>query len=193
MKWFAVRQARTKTEVFERDFWSGGDLNSLFRVLSTTATTPAAWSVSLKPASASSPSCEPEEPRPKDVVDGSRRAMRATYQREVDEPRSAPRLSGFGRLGQPLHRPVRHRLGHHALLPRPRQRRPGHAFRRSLRALPKRWSPPPSACSPPFRRCRLQPLSRTTSTASRSATRASWKSFPTSAAPGALKPCASVA
>ena len=30
MKWFAVRQARTKTEVFERDFWSGGDLNSLY-------------------------------------------------------------------------------------------------------------------------------------------------------------------
>ena len=30
MKWFSVRQARAKTETFERDFWSGGDLNSLF-------------------------------------------------------------------------------------------------------------------------------------------------------------------
>ena len=28
MKWFAVKQARSKTEQFERDFWSGGDLNN---------------------------------------------------------------------------------------------------------------------------------------------------------------------
>ena len=31
MKWFAVRQAREKTEGFERDFWSGGDLNNLYQ------------------------------------------------------------------------------------------------------------------------------------------------------------------
>ena len=30
MKWFAVKQARAKTEGFERDFWSGGDLNNLY-------------------------------------------------------------------------------------------------------------------------------------------------------------------
>ena len=30
-KWFTVREARTQTEQFERDFWSGGDLNSLFQ------------------------------------------------------------------------------------------------------------------------------------------------------------------
>src|SRR5574343_1468617 len=30
MKLFSVKQARAKTETFERDFWSGGDLNSLF-------------------------------------------------------------------------------------------------------------------------------------------------------------------
>jgi hypothetical protein len=30
MKLFAVKQAREKTENFERDFWSGGDLNNLF-------------------------------------------------------------------------------------------------------------------------------------------------------------------
>ena len=28
-KYFAVKQQRSKTEQFERDFWSGGDLNSL--------------------------------------------------------------------------------------------------------------------------------------------------------------------
>ncbi|MDR1850407.1 MAG: protein TolQ, partial [Zoogloeaceae bacterium] len=30
IKWFAVRDARRKTEKFERDFWSGGDLSSLY-------------------------------------------------------------------------------------------------------------------------------------------------------------------
>ena len=30
MKWYTVKMARTKTETFERDFWSGGDLNNLF-------------------------------------------------------------------------------------------------------------------------------------------------------------------
>jgi biopolymer transport protein TolQ len=30
MKWFSVRQERAKTEAFEREFWSGGDLNGLF-------------------------------------------------------------------------------------------------------------------------------------------------------------------
>ena len=30
-KWFAIRQARTKTEQFERDFWGGSDLNALYQ------------------------------------------------------------------------------------------------------------------------------------------------------------------
>ena len=30
MKLFAVKQARQKTETFERDFWSGGNLNNLY-------------------------------------------------------------------------------------------------------------------------------------------------------------------
>ena len=30
-KWFTLRQARAQTEQFERDFWSGGDLNSLYQ------------------------------------------------------------------------------------------------------------------------------------------------------------------
>ena len=29
-KWFQLRAARTQTDVFERDFWSGGDLNTLY-------------------------------------------------------------------------------------------------------------------------------------------------------------------
>ena len=32
MKWYTVKQARSKTETFERDFWSGGDLTNLFNL-----------------------------------------------------------------------------------------------------------------------------------------------------------------
>ena len=30
-KWFAIREARAKTEQFERDFWAGSDLNALYQ------------------------------------------------------------------------------------------------------------------------------------------------------------------
>jgi len=30
-KWFAIRRARAQTERFERDFWSGGDLQALYQ------------------------------------------------------------------------------------------------------------------------------------------------------------------
>ena len=30
-KWFAIRRAREQTERFERDFWSGGDLQALYQ------------------------------------------------------------------------------------------------------------------------------------------------------------------
>ena len=30
-KWFAIRRARMQTEQFERDFWSGGDLQALYQ------------------------------------------------------------------------------------------------------------------------------------------------------------------
>ena len=76
MKWFAVRQARAKTEGFERDFWSGGDLNSLYQ----------------SAVNDRHHACFREFSKlrgqknldPKDIVDGARRAMRATYQREMD-------------------------------------------------------------------------------------------------------------
>ena len=77
--------------------------------------------------------------------------------------RSAPRrkrnvLARDDRLGLPLHRFVRHGLGHHRRLFRPRQRRMPPVFAPSRPAFPKRFSPPPPACSSRFR-----PSSSTTS------------------------------
>ena len=34
-KWFQIRDARVKTEKFEREFWSGGDLGTLYQSAAT--------------------------------------------------------------------------------------------------------------------------------------------------------------
>ena len=83
-KGFAIRDARARTDQFERDFWSGGDLNALFQSAANGHHSGALERIfeagyreftklrgqkSLDPAS---------------IVDGARRAMRATYQREMD-------------------------------------------------------------------------------------------------------------
>jgi biopolymer transport protein TolQ len=85
-KWFALRDARRRTDQFERDFWSGGDLNTLYqsavndrhhsgaleRIFESgfREFTKLRGQKSLDPATA---------------IDGVRRAMRATYQREIDD------------------------------------------------------------------------------------------------------------
>ena len=84
-KWFTVREAKTKTEQFERDFWSGGDLNNLYQGAvnsrhdcgSMERVFEAGFREFTKLRSQKNLDA-------KDVIDGSRRAMRATYQREVD-------------------------------------------------------------------------------------------------------------
>ncbi|MDR2637846.1 MAG: protein TolQ [Zoogloeaceae bacterium] len=85
IKWFTVRDSRQKTDRFERDFWSGGDLNNLYN--SATRNRHHAGSMerifeagfreftNLKGRKGLESS---------DVIDGSRRAMRATFQRELD-------------------------------------------------------------------------------------------------------------
>ena len=130
-KWFTVRLARTQTEQFERDFWSGGDLNSLYQ--SAVNDRHGAGSMERIFESGFREFTKLRSQKnldPKDVIDGSRRAMRATYQREVDNIDSHLAFLASVRFGQSLRRPVRHGVGHHALLPRPRQRRPGNALGR---------------------------------------------------------------
>jgi hypothetical protein len=124
MKWYTVKLARAKTETFERDFWSGGDLNNLYNSAvndrhhagSMERIFEAGFREFAKLKGQSNLDS-------KDVIDGSRRAMRATYQREMDALEA--HLA--------LRRPVRYRLGHHALVPRPRQCRPGNAVGRRPR------------------------------------------------------------
>ena len=84
-KSFAIRAARAQTEKFERDFWSGSDLGALYQ--SAVNNRHATGSLErifeagfreylkLKGQRSAEPGV---------LVDGARRAMRATYQREMD-------------------------------------------------------------------------------------------------------------
>jgi biopolymer transport protein TolQ len=85
-KWFAIRRAHAQTDKFEREFWSGNDLNALYqgavnqrhtigsleRIFEAGFREFAKLRSGQRAADAS------------DMVDGARRAMRATFQREMD-------------------------------------------------------------------------------------------------------------
>ena len=84
-KWFTVKRARAQTEQFERDFWSGGDLNSLFQsAVNNRHGTGSMERIFESGFREFTKLRSQKNLDPKDVIDGSRRAMRATYQREVD-------------------------------------------------------------------------------------------------------------
>jgi biopolymer transport protein TolQ len=85
-KWFSIRRANSQTDKFEREFWSGNDLNALYqgavqhrhtigsleRIFEAGFREFAKLRSGQRAADAS------------DIVDGARRAMRATFQREMD-------------------------------------------------------------------------------------------------------------
>jgi len=84
-KWFAIRDARGKTDRFERDFWSGGDLDALYQ--GAVSDRHGAGSMERIFEAGYREFTKLRGQRTLDtttVVDGARRAMRATYQREMD-------------------------------------------------------------------------------------------------------------
>jgi biopolymer transport protein TolQ len=91
-KMFAIRSAQTQTEEFERAFWSGGNLNSLYEEATSNRRRSAGHGGSLErifesgmsefnkvKAAFSKGSADSGS-----MIDGARRAMRAAYQREMD-------------------------------------------------------------------------------------------------------------
>ena len=84
-KWFAIRQARSQTEQFERDFWSGADLNALYQ--SAANDRHGAGALERIFEAGMREYLKVKAQRNADaagMLDGARRAMRATYQREMD-------------------------------------------------------------------------------------------------------------
>ncbi len=84
-KWFAIRDARAKTDQFERDFWSGGDLNALYQSAVNDRHSAGALERIFEAGYREFNKLRGQKSLdPASIVDGSRRAMRATYQREMD-------------------------------------------------------------------------------------------------------------
>jgi len=85
-KWFAIRRARAQTEQFEREFWGGSDLNLLYQ--GAVSNRPTIGSLERIFESGFREFAKLRNQRgatdPSVMVDGARRAMRATYQREMD-------------------------------------------------------------------------------------------------------------
>ena len=85
-KWFTLRRARAQTEKFERDFWSGADLGALYQSAANDRHRSGSLErifeagmreyTKLKSSARSDAAVQ---------LEGARRAMRATYQREMDD------------------------------------------------------------------------------------------------------------
>jgi biopolymer transport protein TolQ len=84
-KWFSIRRANSQTDKFEREFWSGNDLNALYQ--GAVSHRHAIGSLERVFEAGFREFAKLRGQRgtdPSDMVDGARRAMRATFQREMD-------------------------------------------------------------------------------------------------------------
>lgn len=84
-KLFAIRQARLQTDRFERDFWSGGDLQALYQsAVNNRHHTGALERIFESGMREYIKANEKRLSDPAMILDSARRAMRASYQREMD-------------------------------------------------------------------------------------------------------------
>ena len=85
-KWFAIRRARAQTELFEREFWGGGDLNLLYQGAVNNRHTIGSLERIFESGFREFTKLRNQRGTtdPSVMVDGARRAMRATFQREMD-------------------------------------------------------------------------------------------------------------
>jgi biopolymer transport protein TolQ len=84
-KWFAIRRAVGQTEKFEREFWSGNDLNTLYQGAVNHRHSIGSLERVFEAGFREFAKLRGQRgTEPTDMVDGARRAMRATFQREMD-------------------------------------------------------------------------------------------------------------
>lgn len=84
-KWFQIRSMRANTARFERNFWSGGDLNSLYQTASSARHTCLGMERIFEAGYREFTKLRAKSHDHAAIIDGSRRAMRATQQREMDD------------------------------------------------------------------------------------------------------------
>jgi biopolymer transport protein TolQ len=83
-KMFSIRQARKQTEEFERSFWSRPDLNALYQSAVNARHRTGILERIFEAGFRDFVKLKTQRVESADLVDGARRAMRATYQREMD-------------------------------------------------------------------------------------------------------------
>jgi biopolymer transport protein TolQ len=83
-KMFGIRRARRQTEDFERTFWSRPDLNALYQSAVNARHRTGALERIFEAGFRDYVKLKTQRVDANDLVDGARRAMRATYQREID-------------------------------------------------------------------------------------------------------------
>ena len=86
-KWFSIRRANSQTDKFEREFWSGNDLNALYQGAVNQRHTIGSLERIFEAGFREFAKLRGGQRAGTDasvMVDGARRAMRATFQREMD-------------------------------------------------------------------------------------------------------------
>jgi len=84
-KWIGIRRARAQTEQFERDFWSGNDLTALYQGAVNARHSIGSLERIFEAGFREFAKLRGQRGSDASVmVDGARRAMRATFQREMD-------------------------------------------------------------------------------------------------------------
>ena len=84
-KWFQIRVARRKTDTFEKEFWSGGDLNGLYQSAVNDRHHSGSMERIFEAGYREFTKLRAKSHDHGAIIDGARRAMRASYQREVDD------------------------------------------------------------------------------------------------------------
>ncbi len=84
-KWFSIRRAHEQTDVFEREFWGGNDLNALYQGAVTNRHSIGSLERIFEAGFREfSKHRNQRVGDPTVMVDGARRAMLATFRREMD-------------------------------------------------------------------------------------------------------------
>ncbi|MDR0717497.1 MAG: protein TolQ [Azoarcus sp.] len=84
-KWFQILAARSRTNRFERDFWSGGDLNAMYNAAAGGRYRSGGMEHIFEAGYREFTKLRDSSHDSAATIDGCRRAMRATFQREVDD------------------------------------------------------------------------------------------------------------
>ncbi|HLW05574.1 MAG TPA: protein TolQ [Azoarcus sp.] len=84
-KWFQIRAMRNTTARFERNFWSGSDLNTLYQSATSTRHDSIGIERVFEAGYREYTKLRAKSHDHAAVIDGSRRAMLATHQREMDD------------------------------------------------------------------------------------------------------------